>query len=165
MRKLINRTLSFFTLIVLLLCTSAFVLPSSTVSYKCMIQMANYSGERAYVVVSLLDAEGAYVKTLYVQGDDPEWFPDLKEWWGFSNGVNEGLDGITGATVGNGERNIISLAVDASQVDNGYKIRFESAVENKEYYTTDAEIDLSSETIRNKVDGKGYIRYIRMIPN
>ncbi len=127
--------------------------------------MANYTGEKAYVVVSLMNAEGDYVKTLYMQGDDPEWFPDLKDWWGFSHNINEDIDAITGATVGNGERNIISLSVDASQVDSGYKIRFESAVENQEYYTVDAEIDLNSATIRNKVDGKGYIRYIRMVPN
>ena len=43
--------------------------------------MANYTGEKAYVVVSLINPDGKYVKTLYVQGDDPEWFPDLKNWW------------------------------------------------------------------------------------
>ncbi len=165
MKRTINRTLSIVALALFFLSSSSFVQTPSTVSYKCMIQMANYSGEKAYVVVSLMDAQGKYVKTLYVQGDDPEWFPDLKEWWAFSHGTNEDIDAITGATVGNGERNIISLAVDSSQVDSGYKIRFESAVENQEYYTVDAEIALNASTIKNKVDGKGYIRYIRMVPN
>ncbi|WP_127137098.1 DUF2271 domain-containing protein [Flagellimonas oceanensis] len=165
MKRKTNRLPSLFTIALIFLCSSSFVRIPSTVSYKCMIQMANYSGEKAYVVVSLIDEQGNYVKTLYVQGDDPEWFPDLKQWWAFSHGANENIDAVTGATVGNGERNIISLAVDSSQVDNGHKIRFESAVENQEYYTVDAEIALNSSTIRNKVEGKGYIRYIRMVPN
>ena|SRR5690606_22981611 len=134
------------------------------VTYKCLIQMMNYTGERAYVVVSLIDPKGEYVKTLYVQGDDKEWFPDLKNWWKFSNG-NENIDAITGATIGNGQRNIISLSFDESQIDSGYTIRFESAVENQEYFTIDAEVAVETSTIKNKVDGKGYIRHIRMMPN
>lgn len=135
------------------------------VTFKCLIQMMNYTGERAYVVVSLIDPSGEYVKTLYLQGDDKEWFPDLKNWWGFSNGNNENIDAITGATIGNGQRNIISLSFDQAQVNNGYTIRFESAVENQEYFSIDAEVALETSTIRNKVDGKGYIRHIRMMPN
>lgn len=135
------------------------------VSYKCMIQMTNYTGEKAYIVVSLINPNGEYEKTLYIQGDDKEWFPDLKEWWKFSNGINENVDALSGATIGNGERNIISLSFNSSQLDAGYKVRFESAVENQEYYSVDAEVDLNSATIKNKVDGKGYIRYIRMVPN
>lgn len=127
--------------------------------------MMNYTGERAYVVVSLIDPNGEYVKTLYMQGDDKEWFPDLKNWWKFSDGNSENIDAITGATIGNGQRNIISLSLDASQVDKGYTIRFESAVENQEYFAIDAEVPLQTATISNKVDGKGYIRHIRMMPN
>ncbi len=165
MNRIIKRTASIFGLILVLFCTSSFVQTPSTMSYKCMIQMANYSGEKAYVAVSLMDAGGNYVKTLYVQGNDPEWFPDLKNWWAFSHGKKEDIDALTGATVGNGERNIISLVFDSSQIDNGYKIRFESAVENQKYYSVDAELELNSATISNKVDGNGYVRYIRMIPN
>lgn len=135
------------------------------VSYKCMIQMMNYTGEKAYVVVSLINPEGQYEKTLYIQGDDKEWFPDLKNWWVFSNGAKENVDAISGATIGNGERNIISLGFDSAHIDTGYIIRFESAVENQEYYEVDAEIELNAATIKNKVDGTGYIRYIRMVPN
>jgi hypothetical protein len=164
MSKIIKRALSIFVLAQHFFSPS-FAQAPATASYKCMIQMANYTGEYAYVVVSLMNPNGDYVKTLYMQGDDPEWYPDLKNWWAFSHSINEDIDAVTGATVGNGERNIISLVVDASQIDSGYKIRFESAVENQEYHKVDAEIKLNSATIRNKVDGKGYIRYIRMMPN
>ncbi|MAU14989.1 MAG: flagellin biosynthesis protein FlgD [Muricauda sp.] len=165
MKRILYRSAATISLLLVLITFSSYILAPVQVSYKCMIQMANYTGEKAYVVVSLINPDGKYVKTLYVQGDDPEWFPDLKNWWAFSHGTNENIDGITGATIGNGERNIISLTFDSSQIDNGYKVRFESAVENQEYYTVDAEIALNSATIREKVDGKGYIRYIRMVPN
>ena len=42
----------------------------SSQKYKCMIQMKNYEGEGAYIVISLVNPKGEYEKTLYVQGDD-----------------------------------------------------------------------------------------------
>ena len=58
----------FYTAIFLLAFT--FINPNASVAqtskYKCMIQMTNYMGEGAYVVISLIDSKGAYDKTLYV---------------------------------------------------------------------------------------------------
>ncbi|RKR12128.1 uncharacterized protein DUF2271 [Maribacter vaceletii] len=164
MKNIVLKTASAIILIAALFVFSAFE-EKAEVSYKCMIQMMNYTGEKAYVVVSLINPEGMYEKTLYVQGDDKEWFPDLKKWWIFSDNAKENLDAISGATIGNGERNIISLGFNSEQINAGYKIRFESAVENQEYYPQDAEIELNTATIKNKVGGTGYIRYIRMVPN
>jgi len=45
----------------------------------------------------------------------------------------------------------------------GYDIRFETAVENQEYYTKDIQFELTSESVKRKVEGNGYIRYVRMI--
>ena len=46
---------------------------TSEVSLRCMIQMVNYDGEGAYIVVGLVDSEGKYLDTLYVLGDDEDW--------------------------------------------------------------------------------------------
>ena len=132
MQNILIKTAGALFLVSALLVFSSFV-KEAEVSYKCMIQMTNYTGEKAYIVVSLINPEGKYEKTLYIQGDDKEWFPDLKNWWKFSNGIGENVDAISGATIGNGERNIISLGFNASHIDAGYKVRFESAVENQEY--------------------------------
>ncbi len=158
------RTISMLLIAFIFIIMSSFDKESELI-YKCMIQMTNYTGEKAYVAVSLINPQGNYEKTMYIQGDDKEWFPDLKNWWGFTSRNDENLDAISGATIGNGERNIISLSFKPSQIDTGYKVRFESAVENQEYYSVDAEVDLNTATLRNKVEGKGYIRYIRMVPN
>ena len=51
------------------------------------------------------------------------------------------------------------------QLEKGYKIRFESAVETQKYHTKDTEIALSSAALNNRegVKGNGYIRNVRFI--
>lgn len=137
---------------------------SDTTKYKCMIQMKNYDGEGAYIVISLLNSEGEYQQTLYVQGDDEEWYHDIEEWWKFQGKIRENIDAITGATISGGNRAISVIEIPNDKIDKGYKIRFESAVEDQEYYADDVEFELTSENVNSKIKGKGFIRYIRMIP-
>jgi hypothetical protein len=132
--------------------------------YKCMIQMKNYTGEGAYIVISLLNPEGKYQETLYVQGDDDEWYFDITEWWAFQGKKRANIDAITGATISGGERNISVIQIPNDKLNQGYKIRFECAVEDQEYYKDDVEFELTSENIKSKIEGKGFIRYIRMMP-
>nr|WP_152537406.1 DUF2271 domain-containing protein [Aquimarina pacifica] len=137
---------------------------NATSTYKCMIQMINYTGEGAYIVISLLDQQGNYEKTLYVQGDDEEWYHDIPEWWRFYGKHRPNIDAITGATISGGKRAISVFEIENDKIDTGYKIRFETAVEDQEYYKDDIEFELTSETIKNKVEGKGFIRYVRLLP-
>lgn len=137
---------------------------SNKTTYKCMLQMTNYSGEGAYISVSLLDSKGAYIKTLSVIGEDEKWYSDVLEWWQFQEGINESIDAITGATLSGGERSIVSFEIDDDKIDKDYKIRFESAVENQEYYKDDVEFELTSQSVSSKVEGHGFIRYIRLMP-
>ncbi|MDN3664867.1 DUF2271 domain-containing protein [Algibacter miyuki] len=137
---------------------------SDSSTYKCMIQMTNYTGEGAYVVISLLNPEGEYEKTLYVQGDDDEWYSDIPEWWKFQGKTRTNIDAITGATVSGGGRTINVITIDNDKIDAGYKIRFESAVEDQEYYKSDVEFELTSATVKSKIEGSGFIRYVRMMP-
>ena len=126
--------------------------------------MTNYDGEGAYVIVSLLDADDHYVKTLYVQGEDEEWYHDIPAWWEFYGKNRPNIDAITGATISGGNRSISIIEIPNDKIDTGYKIRFETAVEDQEYYKDDIEFELTSETLKSKMDGKGFIRYIRMLP-
>lgn len=159
MRKLLGLVLGVFIFAVY-----AFDQPD-TINYKCMIQLTNYEGEGAYVVVSILDSKGDYLETLYVQGDDVEWYRDLEEWWKNLYGIKRPtLDGIVGETVTGGQRKMTVLKIPVDKLDNGHKIRFESAVEDQEYYADDVGFDLTTENLKTKMEGKGFIRYIRMIP-
>jgi len=154
---------AYLTILALTLITS-FAFTAKQNAFKCMVQMINYSGEGAYVVISLINPEGDYEKTLYVQGDDDEWYHDISEWWHFYGKTRSDIDAITGATIGGGERSINVIEVESDKIDAGYSIRFETAVEDKEYYTKDVEFLLTSENVKQKHEGTGYIRYVRMIP-
>jgi hypothetical protein len=157
----------FFFLLVAALFTSApaAAQSSGTAKYKCMVQMTNYMGEGAYVAISLVDSKGAYEKTLYILGSDKKWYPDLKEWHKFQSKKGGNISAITGASVTGGDRSVSVIELDPAKIDKGYKLRFESAVENNKYHVKDAEIPLTTEALSGKHEGSGYIRYVRFSPN
>lgn len=126
--------------------------------------MTNYEGEGAYVVVSLINPKGQYEKTVYVQGDDSEWYYELTSWWKFYGKKRTKLDGITGSTISGGERSMVVIQLDAAKINKGYKLRFESAVEAKNYYKKDIEFSLTTANLQKKYNGKGFVRYVRMLP-
>ena len=127
-----------------------------------MLQMANYMGEGAYIVVSLINPKGEYEKTLYVMGDDKKWYSSLKEWNKFQTQKKENISAISGASVTGGDRSITTFEIDDAKLNKGYKLRFESAVEDQKYYVTDAEVLLTTTGLADKTEGKGYIRYVRL---
>lgn len=144
----------------------SFTAIAPTTKYKCMIQMTNYTGEGAYVIISLINPNGKYEKTLYVQGDDPEWYNTVEEWWKkFYGKKRTNIDAITGATISGGGRTVSVIDIEDSKINSGYKIRFETAVEDQKYFMDDVEFELTSETVKGKIDGTGFIRYVRMMPN
>ncbi|MBE8713848.1 DUF2271 domain-containing protein [Sphingobacterium hungaricum] len=154
-----------FLKIGLLLVVSLFISASSfaqTSKYKCMIQMIGYEGEAAYVIISLINPNGGYEKTLSVLGPDKQWFNTLKEWHKFQLKSKEKLSAITGASVGGGDRAMRTIEIDNSKLNKGYKIRFESAVEEQKYHPIDVDIPLTTEGVTARADGKGYIRFVKL---
>jgi len=133
---------------------------AQTSKYKCMLQMNAYTGEGAYIVVSLINPKGGYEKTLYMMGKDKKWYNGFKEWFKFFSKTQK-LDAKTGASIGGGDRAMVNLDIDDAVVDKGYKLRFESSVEDQKYHMSDVEIPLTAEALAGKADGKGYIKYIR----
>jgi hypothetical protein len=132
-------------------------------SFKCLIQLTNYSGEGAYVVVSLLDPKGKYVKTVQVFGKEKRWWDDLPSWFKFYTTSKENVDAISGASITAGARKVFSFKADESLIGKGYKLRFETAVENQHYREKDVEMELSEENVGVNVNGTGYIRYVKLI--
>ena len=133
--------------------------------YKCMVQMTNYAGEGAYIVVSLIDPKGAYEKTLYVMGSDKKWYKDLKEWHKFQTKKPSNISAISGASISGGDRSVTVLEIENSKINLGYSLRFESAVENQEYHVKDLEFLLTTENLAKKNEGTGFIRYVRLNAN
>lgn len=138
---------------------------AASTPYKCMVQMTNYVGEGAYIVVSLIDSKGKYEKTLRVMGADKKWYPSLKSWHEFRSKKPANIDAVTGASVTGGDRSVTVLEIDNAKINAGYKLRFETAVEDKKYYEKDLEIPLTTEGLAAKSEGTGYIRYVRLAQN
>ncbi|MGL2993574.1 DUF2271 domain-containing protein [Flavobacterium sp. TSSA_36] len=147
--------------ILILISLLSFQASAQTNKYKCMLQMSNYMGEGAYVVVSLIDPKGAYEKTLYVMGDDKKWYNTLKEWHKYQSKKKENISAKTGASVTGGDRSMTTIEIEEAKINKGYKLRFETAVEDNKYYVSDVEIPLTTEGLAAKTEGKGYIRYVR----
>ena len=145
--------------------TSYASMAQKATKYKCMLQMTNYMGEGAYIVVSLVDAKGAYEKTLYIMGSDKKWYPDFKEWHKFFKKKPTNISAITGASVTGGDRSVTTFEIEDSKINKGYTLRFESAVEDKKYYVKDLEVPLTTEGLAAKTEGTGYIRYVRLSAN
>lgn len=165
MKKKINTKISLVLLLLVAFTLNSFKsINAESSAYKCMIQLTNYTGEGAYVVISLINPKGEYEKTLHVLGDDDEWYSDIKEWWKFHGKVRADIDAVTGATISGGERSISVIEIENSKINAGYKLRFETAVEDQEYHTKDVEFDLTQENLKGKFEGSGFIRYIRLLP-
>lgn len=130
--------------------------------YKFMIQMVGYQGEKAYVIVSLIDPNGEYEKTLSVLGPDKQWYNTLKEWYKFQTKTKENVNTVTGASVGGGDRAVRTIEIEDAKFNKGYKLRFESAVEEQDYHVADVEIPLTTEGITTTTEGKGYIKLIKL---
>ena len=138
---------------------------AQTKKVKCMLQLTNYMGEGAYIVISIVDTKGAYVKTLYVLGSDKKWYRNLKEWHKAFAKKPTNISAITGASVTGGDRSVVVLELDNATINSNYKLRFETAVEDKPYYVKDLEIPLTTESLSAKSEGTGYIRYVRFSVN
>ncbi|MGJ5641465.1 DUF2271 domain-containing protein [Formosa sp. S-31] len=157
------------TIVISVLCSvllfSAFkaakIEPNKTI--KCMIQTKKYTGEPAYIAVSLLDASGKYEKTLRLIGNDDSWFNSLLDWWKYLGESDNTIDAVSGATITPGDRSVVVLEIPESKIDKNYSIRFESAVEKQEYYNTDLEIALTTGNLQGKFEGTGYVRYVRLM--
>lgn len=157
------KILYFFLLTILFFALTSFNKNPENINLKCLIQMINYNGEGAYVIVSLINPKGDYEKTLYVHGKDKEWFSEIYEWWKFYGKKRPNIDGISGATISGGERTVSIIKISDEKINSGYSIRFETAVEDQEYFADDVQFELTSENLSSQKDGKGFIRYVRTI--
>lgn len=138
----------------------------TSLKYKCMVQLKNYEGEGAYVIVSVVDKDENYLKTVHILGDDEKWYPDLPKWWAFfETEENTEVDAITGATIAGGERSVFTFDLDENDFKPGNKLRFETSVEQQDHYIKDLEVSLKDKNLKNKFEGTGYIRYVRILPN
>lgn len=126
-----------------------------------LVQLNDYDGENAYFSLYLVDPDGRYVRTLWVSGDEDRWYPDQPRWWKYVGRAPQDLDAVTGASTQPGDRTVIRIEVEDEVLDAGYSIRVDTSVEDLHNYPVDVETPLVSDTHGDKIEGMGYVRYIR----
>lgn len=145
--------------------TASFLPMATTANAKeitTMVQLINYSGDKAYFSMYLVNPKGRYEKTLYVSGTEQRWYEEgLPRWWKYKVRADENVDGITGASTGNGDRLITTIEIDDDKIDAGYKIRVATSVEDLANTPKDVEFELTSDNVRKKLTGNTYVRYVR----
>lgn len=127
-----------------------------------MVQLTNYEGEKAYLVLYLVTPEGRYDRTLWVSGPDTKYHPDLTRWWRYLSRQPQDIDVITGASTGNGDRLVVHLDLEDTVLNTGYAIRVETSVEDQATISEDAEVELVDANNGERVPGTGYVRFVRL---
>ena len=154
----------------LLLISLSFSPKKESISLKCMIEMKDYSGEGAYINISIVSKEN-YLKTIYVLGNDKAWFSEMKSFWKYirdnklylDKDFYPIIDGISGATISGNQKRVIILKIPKSFLNKNHQLRFETAVEDEGYFANDVNFVLSKKGLNKSYSGQGFIRNVKFI--
>ncbi len=119
--------------------------------------LKNYRGNGAYLAVYLTDANGAYVKTLWVAGGKAKYYKHLADWDRLSSRDTKRLNGVTGASVGQGRTLKVTAELADTLLDAGYEIRIDSAVEDMRDSPSEIRVPLTTANANQTHTGKRYI--------
>jgi len=142
------------------LAASALALPALAQSRPLTLTttLKNYGGDGAYLAVYLTDAKGAYAGTLWVAGGKAKYYRNLADWNRLSAGEARRLDGVTGASVGQGRTLKVSADLADALIDAGYEIRIDAAVEDMRDSPSEVRVPLTKAGAGKAQPGKQYIQ-------
>jgi hypothetical protein len=92
--------------------------------------LKHYGGGGAYVAVYLTGPHGAYDRTLWIAGRRSRYYRHLTEWRRLSERSTASLDGVTGASDGEGRTLKVTADLADALFDAGYEIHVDAAVED-----------------------------------
>ena len=138
----------------------ALALPAAAHSRPVTIAatLKNYGGDGAYLAVYLTDAKGAYAGTLWVAGGKAKYYKNLADWNRLSAADGKRLQGVTGASVGQGRTLKVTADLADALIDAGYEIRIDAAVEDMRDSPSEVRIPLTSANAGKPQAGKQYIQ-------
>ncbi|HEX6016621.1 MAG TPA: DUF2271 domain-containing protein [Burkholderiaceae bacterium] len=122
--------------------------------------LKNYGGDGAYLAVYLTDAKGAYVRTLWVAGGKAKYYSNLSDWNRLSARDAKRLQGVTGASVGQGRTLKVTADLADALIDAGYEIRIDAAVEKMRDSPSEVRLPLSSANAGKPQAGRQYIQSV-----
>ncbi|HMM53503.1 MAG TPA: DUF2271 domain-containing protein [Candidatus Desulfobacillus sp.] len=121
-------------------------------------QLKAYGGDGAYLALYLVDAKGAYARTLWVAGGKAKYYKHLADWNRLSAADGRRLAGVSGASVGAGRTLKVTADLADALIDAGYEIRLDAAVENMRDSPAEIRLPLTAANAGRAQAGRQYIQ-------
>jgi hypothetical protein len=121
------------------------------------VNMAQYGGPGAYLAIYVTDPSGAYAGSLWMAGGKSKFYKHLSDWAQFSGGDVAQVDGITGASVGSGQKLELSMDLADALFDAGYTLHIDAAAEEMRDSPNEISVSLTAAGAGHAVSGRRYI--------
>lgn len=147
------------TLVSVLALSTALALPglASARPVTLTTTLKNYGGDGAYLAVYLTDPSGAYVRTLWVAGKKSKYYKHLSDWHRATGGSPSQINGLTGASVGEGRSLKVTADLADALFDAGYKLNIDAAAEDMRDSPRDISVPLTKAGAGKPVAGRRYV--------
>lgn len=119
--------------------------------------MNSYGGDGAYLAVYVTDPTGAYAGSLWMAGGKSKYYEHLTDWYRATGGDPAQINGITGASVGQGRTLEITLDLADALFDAGYTLHIDAAVEDMRESPNEVAVPLTTAGAGTPVAGRRYI--------
>ena len=86
--------------------------------------LKDYGGNGAYLALYVTDKNGAYAGSLWMAGGKSKYYKHLLNWARGSGGKRSEYDGMTGASVTSGASLTITVDIDDTLIDAGYRVLY-----------------------------------------
>lgn len=121
------------------------------------VNMAQYGGPGAYLAIYVTDSSGAYAGSLWMAGGKSKYYKHLSDWAQFTGGDVAQVDGITGASVGSGQKLELSMDLADALFDAGYTLHIDAAAEEMRDSPNEVSVPLTAAGAGQAVSGRRYI--------
>ena len=147
------------TLVSVLALSTALALPGLATARPVTLTttLKNYGGDGAYLAVYLTDPSGAYVRTLWVAGKKSKYYKHLSDWHRATGGSPSQINGLTGASVGEGRSLKVTADLADALFDAGYKLNIDAAAEDMRDSPRDISVPLTKAGAGKPVAGRSYV--------
>ncbi|SPF80252.1 DUF2271 domain-containing protein [Pseudoprimorskyibacter insulae] len=139
--------------------STALTLPAMTQAAQITLDtdMRRYGGEDAYLAYYITDANGKYVRHLWLASGKSRWWDSLSSWYAATQGSSSEIAGLSGASVGSGRSLSVTVDVEDALINAGYQIRVDAAVEHMPRSPAEIIVPLTDAAAGQPVAGRGYI--------
>jgi hypothetical protein len=156
---MIPETHSMKSLLAALAVTPALPVPGLAMARPVTLTttMNAYGGDGAYLALYVTDASGAYVGSLWMAGAKSKYYEHLTDWYRATGADPAQINGITGASVGQGRTLEITLDLADALFDAGYTLHIDAAVEDMRDSPNEVAVPLTTAGAGTPVAGRRYV--------